>query len=314
MSCHRLFVGLLGLTVLLLGLPEAQAQMGAGPGPKAKAGLRPLTVKLLTAGKAPLRPLRYQFKAGSSSTLVMEMTMTLSLVMGDKAIPEVKTPVLRTHMRIKNEEVTAEGNLRYSFMLERHEVVAGTGALPEPVMQKLKNDLKQMEGLKGWALVSPRGLTLDGDIQVPPLAEPSIRQMMENMREQLRQLSSPLPEEPVGIGASWQVDTAHNLSGIMADQTSIHTLTALKGDRGQQSIALKQKAPAQTMKNDKLPPGFEMKLLSLSSEGKGKMSFDLKKLVPSSEMTIAMEMKTRVVGGGQEQAMTMNMKMDMRIK
>ncbi len=278
---------------------RAEPAGGAAPGgaPVALAGgpaeaTGDVRVKLLEAGAEPRQALRYVFSKEPASML-MSMDMGMAIGLGEMKQPPMQLPTMKMVMAIRPEEVRADGAVRYAFRLERTDVVAGDQSNPA-MQENLRAELKKTEGLSGWALVDARGFTRDADAVVPPGASPQVKDMVDKLRQQMRQMSAPFPEEPVGLGARWEVHMAVATDMFRIEQVATYRLVKREGNALEMEVEVRQSAPAQEVKVPNLP-GAKGKLLEMRSTGGGRMRVDLGRLVPESSMDskthLAMEIK-----------------------
>lgn len=296
---------------------ESPASVEApGSGTKAvetgSAGSGEITVELLEAGDEPRKPLRYKFEEGRKDTMMMEMKMEMELELGGTKAPKVPLPAMQMAMSIHSKEVSPEGNLRYEFKLDSASVADTPGVSPM-VVSSVKSELAKMEGLSGWAEVSARGFTQDAEVNVPAGAGQQLQQVINNMRQQIRQMSSPFPEEPVGKGARWVVHMPIDTPALKLTQKATYELESIEGDTCTMKMDIVQTAPPQEMKTPNMPPGASARLESLASTGSGNMLVDLTKPVPRSDMTAEMKMDSAISAQGQKQDMHMEMKMGVKI-
>src|SRR5262249_28156349 len=152
-------------------------------------------IKLIDAGKDPKKPLRLTAKVGLKRSMVMTMKMAMAMTLDTTEIPMQKFPETRMTMDMKVTAVAPNGDIRYEFKIKKPEVIADKGANPA-VVDAMKNALKGMEGLSGYAVVTSRGFTKEADIKVPAEMDPQMKQLMEGTKQSLHQIASPLPEEP----------------------------------------------------------------------------------------------------------------------
>ncbi|MHC4537188.1 MAG: hypothetical protein ACYS6K_24845, partial [Planctomycetota bacterium] len=200
-------VGATSMRLISLGLAVYILLFTIGCGKKESEdsdGGAETTVKLLDAGAEPRTALRYKFQANQSEKIVMEMSMAMAMETGGQKQPETQVPVTQMTMTIDSKEVSAEGNLHYEFELEQVEVLPKPGINPAMV-NAMKQKTSSMQGMRGSATVTSRGFTKDNEIKLPAGIDPQMKQSIDNMKQSMNQMSAPLPEEPVGIGARWQV-------------------------------------------------------------------------------------------------------------
>ena len=267
--------------------------------PKAD-GRAKTTVKLLDPGAQPRTALRYKFQANRTEKMVMEMSMAMAMEIGDQKRPETQVPATRMTMTIDSKEVSPEGDLHYEFELVQVEVLPKPGANPAMV-NAMKQQMSSMQGLSGSATVTSRGFTRDVEIKPPPGIDPQIRQSIDEMKRSMNQMSAPLPEEPVGRGARWQVTMPVETSVMKVTQIAIYTLSEIQGDKVKFDITIEQSAPPQEIDTPGTAPGVKMSLESLKSSGKGTVELQMTNLVPTSNINM---MTTSVVSANDQKIKT----------
>lgn len=244
------------------------------------------------------------------------MKMSMEMSMGTSSMPAQKIPETRMTMNMKVTNVAPNGDIRYEFTMLKPEVVA-TPDTPAAVVQAMKDAFQGLESVKGHAVVTNRGFTVEADIKMPPGANPQIQQFVDNLKPSLRQIGSPLPEEPVGQGARWETAMRLEQGGMTLDQVATSHLVSLVGNRTKVAIGLTQTAKPQKMTPPGLPPGATVELQSHDAKGKGEMDLDLTQLIPTLatvDLTSNTRMKISAQGQIQEMGMKMDMSMEMRGK
>jgi hypothetical protein len=217
--------------------------------------------------------------------MVMETSMAMAIEIGDQKLPETQVPATRMTMTIDSKEVSPEGDLHYEFELVQVEVLPKPGANPAMV-NDLKQEMSRMLGLSGSATVTSRGFTKDAEIKLPPGVDPQFRQSMDEMKKSMNQMSAPLPEEPVGRGARWQVTMPVETPGMKLTQITNYTLSEIQGDKVKFDVAIKQSAPPQEIDTPGAAPGVKVSLESLKSSGKGTVELQMTNLVPTSNLNM----------------------------
>ena len=258
------------------------------------------TVKLLDPGAQPRTALRYKFQANRTEKMVMETSMAMAMEMGDQKQPETQMPVTRMTMTIDSKEVSPEGNLHYEFELEQVEILPKPGANPA-IVNAMKQQMSSMQGLSGSATVTSRGFTKDTEIKSPPGIDPQIKQSMDQMKQSINQMSAPLPEEPVGEGARWQVTMPMEMPAMKLTQVATYTLSEIQGDKVKLDITIKQSAPPQELDTPGAAPGAKVSLESLKSSGKGTVELQMTNLVPTSNINMT---TTNVVSSNNQKIKT----------
>ena len=266
------------------------------------------TVKLLDPGAQPRTALRYKFQANRTEKMVMETSMAMAMEIGDQKRPETQVPATRMTVTIDSKEVSPEGDLHYEFELEQVEVLPKPGANPA-MINAMKQQMSSMLGLSGSATVTSRGFTKDVEIKPPPGIDPQIRQSMDEMKQSMNQMSAPLPEEPVGIGARWQVTMPVETAAMKLTQVATYTLSQIQGDKAKVDITIKQSAPPQEIDTPGAAPGVKVSLESLKSSGKGTVELQMTNLVG----TYNLNMTTTYIVSANNQKIKTTMRVGMKI-
>jgi hypothetical protein len=134
------------------------------------------------------------------------------------------------------------------------------------------------------------------------------------MKEFYTELAAPLPEEAVGPGAKWEVKMPIKTQGMTIDQTATYEVVSLEGENLTTKSTIVQQAANQKIQNPAMP-GIKLDLSKMTGKGSSERTFDLAKLLPTAgtgkvHTDTAMSMNM----GGQKQAMTMKMDMDVQFE
>lgn len=293
------------LAVFTAGIGRA----AAGPGPA--SGTAP-TVVLLEPGKNPRAPLRYSLPASFKKKMGMTMGMGMDMVISGQSV-NMRLPPMRIEMSLSVIGKVGDREARCKFEVTRADLLPGGDKKLEGMRPQLVASLKKMVGTSGTMIMDDRGVVRDMQLSLPADLDPQTRQAMESTGQAMSQLSSPLPEEPVGVGARWQVDQLIETNGLKLKQKAVFQLVSIKGKKGKVKTTITQTADPQVANLPGLPAGFKADLLSHSGAGSGAGDLDLAQLVPAS-FTIGVKTDTsmKVSGGGQEQSM--QMKVDTTVK
>ena len=269
----------------------------------------PPSVELLSAGAQPRRELRYQLAEGARERIVIELEMEMAMALGGAPSSPVKLPRMQMVLDLEVEEALDDG-ARYRFELSEARSLDSHGVDPT-VLHAIEQGLSQTVGTRGRAVVDARGFHRDTRIDIPDDAPAETRQMIEATAQQMEQLASPLPLEPVGEGARWEVTQHLEQNGISLVQTSVITLASLDGDRGRIEATIRQQAPEQLVEMPGAMAGARAELIELRSRGDGTTEFDLTRLMPlRGEMRSESESRFQIdVGSGEPQPMSMQMEL-----
>jgi hypothetical protein len=134
--------------------------------------------------------------------------------------------------------------------------------------------------------------------------------MAEQIRQTLRDVAAPLPEEEVGSGARWRKLSQLDERGARVMQTETFRLVELQGDKGTLDDALAQTAPPQALRAPAASPGMHARMESMLASGQAKVRFDVSRLVPQTTFdgTTTMVLSGQSAGDG-----TRSMRMVMRV-
>jgi hypothetical protein len=178
----------------------------------------------------------------------------------------------------------------------------------------MNSDFIVVKGLSGSGTTSSRGLCKGLEFKAPADSNPQARQFVDQMKDFYTQLAVPVPEEAVGPGAKWEVKMPIKTQGMTIDQTATYEVVSLEGEKLTTKSTVAQQAANQKIQNPAMP-GMKVDLTKMTGKGTSQRTFALANLLPvagtgvvHTEASMAMNM------GGQKQAMTMKMDMDVRFE
>jgi hypothetical protein len=265
-------------------------------------------VKLIDAGKAPLKPLRLTAKKGLKKTVTMRMKMGLSMDLGNGAPMAQDVPPIEMVFAVKVTDVAANGDIRYDTQFKRPKVIAN--ALTSPAIVEALNDaFKDLEGIGGYTVVTNRGFIKEVKLDVPENTAPQFKQMLDSMKQSMSQVASPFPDEAVGVGAKWDTITKVATNGLEVQQTASLRIVSLNGNKATLDVVLVQTATPQTF----TASGVTANLASYASDGHGKTVFDLAGLIPQ-RATVGMKSEIKMSAAGQNIGMKLSMDVVMQAK
>lgn len=270
-------------------------------------------VKLLDRGKGKRQKLRYKAKRGAKERMQVDMDMSMRMSMGGQSLADTRIPTIRMRMDIDVADVTKQGHMRLQFRYVGVELLETPGVQPM-VHASMKQALEGLESMHGHALITDRGLTLEGGFETGSLANPQLQQLAASLEQSIQHLSAPLPAEAVGVGAKWEVRSRIDSGGITVKQTARYELVELEGDRFECKISITQTAAAQPIQAPGMPPGAQVELASMKGTGSGELAVKLDRLTPTSRADMASDMQMRMQMNGQTQEMGMHMTLGMKIQ
>ena len=275
--------------------PDAEAPGAASAGPalkdltRADMSLDPggaPTMKLLDRGSAPRRKLRYAWRIGQSEALTMDLRTSATTQEGDAMQPEIDLPPVHVVLAIRPQSVSPEGDLAYAWRVTSTAVSAAPGT-PSSLADGMRSEVAAIAHLSGTAAVTSRGLAKGVSFDVASFSDASASgQMVEQIRQTLRDIAAPFPDEEVGNGARWEKLSQLASRDERITQSEAFTLVELAGDardRGALDDMLAQTAPPQPLLGSGGPSGGQARIESMLASGDGKTRFDLSRLVPQTK-------------------------------
>jgi hypothetical protein len=211
--------------------------------------------------------------------LAMDLRPSASFEVAGVKQPDVALPPVRIVIDIDPQSVSPDGNLDARWRVTTARVQEAPQP-PSQIADGMRAEVAAIEHLRGGARVSSRGISLGVSIDADSLVDAGATgQMVEQVRQTLRDVAAPLPEEEVGLGARWQKITQLDAKETPIAQTETFTLTASHGSEGTLDAVLAQTAPAQPLYR----PGTDAspaRIDSMLASGNAKEQFDLTRLVP----------------------------------
>jgi len=148
----------------------------------------------------------------------------------------------------------------------------------------------------------PNGSLKAGFVDVPPSVTGPARQVVEGVAQAVAQLQVPLPQEDVGVGATWtSVGTAVQ-GGMELEQTATYRLTKRDGETLELSAKIGQKLISPSFS----PPGMpalKAKVTMFQSGGEATVALSTVHPAPTTmELAIKLKMAMEVSVLGQTQS------------
>jgi hypothetical protein len=293
------------LVALMLGAwtaPRAQAPKTE----KFPAVGDPATITVSSAGAAPRTQLRYRIAPGYRGRMEMTITMGMAMNMDGGAMPQVDVAPIRMVADVAVTEVAASGDVSYTFAFVS--VDADDPAIRAAVQQVTT----ALADVKGTMVINNRGEMKSAAFDASKIANPQMRQTMSSAFESIRSMSLPLPEEPVGAGARWQVRQSLVSNSIQSTQTVDVELVSADARSAVLKVTTVQHAPPQTVSLPDLP-GATVNLQKLDGTGAGTVNIAFDGLIPTSELTSRTNTVMDIDMGGNRQNMGMDVTLKLKV-
>jgi hypothetical protein len=267
------------------------------------------TVKLLKQGSKPHTVLQYRLKPKMrifmNMTMQMGMQMTMYMPDGKPYSPDVQMPPTLITFALECQKVAANGNATIRGILIEAKPLQAPNVMPM-VQKSLEEELKKIRGMSKSYTLSPSGMILSVNFYMPPSASQQYQQIMSNIEQSIRQLATPLPSQPVGIGAQWQVIN-HLTKPMNITQVATYTLLKRQGQNITIGMALTQRAKNQTIYSQTAHGKIKNTIENMDATGGGTSTIQLNGLQVNGQIASQSNMKMTVHVGDQSQKMDMRM-------
>ncbi|MGB5282969.1 MAG: hypothetical protein WBN29_00575 [Polyangiales bacterium] len=232
-----------------------------------------LTVTLIDPGQAPLEPLRYAIAADTVvNTLLDIRDVEASAEQSeDSADAFGVLPGFRLLMHAGPTVLIPKG-FRYILRISKAESVLPEG-VTERQTQEVEQGVKALRGMRGRFDVNPQGIVVDADVpwaQGQERIHPRVAITIGNVRSAVATI--PLPLEPVGVGAVWEVRRPLRIWSARVVQVTRYELTDRIGSRFRVAIKVHQEAKPQVAD---LNPQLEMHVRGYEMHAQGHALADL---------------------------------------
>lgn len=277
--------------------PEIAAQPDAAPAATDIAGpsTTPARTRLLTPGAEPRRALRYAPPAGLVQVADLTMTTELELGATGQKMPE---PLPKTRMTIEARNAAvdaASAVLRVRLAITEADLAEGAAATPNRAGEKLTEVIRGMKGLAGEKTVDARGQSQEFTLAFPeggsgPMTTAALRPVVQGFERAIDQMTVPFPDEPIGVGAKWEVAQKVLEAGMTLDQTTTFEVTGVDGVRVSLRFSVTLAAPPGKLES-RFASGLSAEVERLTGSGDGTIEVDLGKVLPvalSTRNAIAM--------------------------
>jgi hypothetical protein len=263
----------------------------------------PATVALISNGAEPRVALRVRVPVGTKESMQITTALGITMGMDGMAMPAMDMPIMKMTADIAVTGVADNGDIIYDLAF------TGMTADALPGMDPNMAAMVQASGagiiaLRGTFVVSDRGINRSAKLDVSKITDPTLRQLLGSLSGSIESMSMPVPAEPVGVGAKWEVRQAIRSGGAYTFQRAACELVSVDAATAKITLEIEQTTPPQAMDDAQLPPGATMEIEKMSGSGRGTMTMPLHRLVPTSEISSTIAGALVVEIGGQTQRMT----------
>jgi len=232
-----------------------------------------LVVTLVDPGESPLQPLRYAIPPGTVVDSLLEISdIDTAAETTEESLAAFGTlPGFKLWLHA-GPTVTQPKGARYVMRITQAEPV-----LPEGVTDRQAEEVGQgveaLRGMRGRFDLDEQGIVIDADVPWSEGQErihPRVAIMIGNIRSAIATV--PVPKEPVGIGAIWEVQRPLRIWSARVTQVTRYQLTDRAGDRFRVAVTVHQTAAPQVAD---LNPELEMHVRGYELHARGHVLADL---------------------------------------
>ena len=238
-----------------------------GPSPPAPE----ISVTLIAPGDEPRDVLRYRIAVDTQVHSVLEVT-TSATTTEDVEDTFGVLPGVKLKLHGGPTLPLAEDGFRYVLRISRADPVLPEGTEIHHV-EHVEESVRALNDTRGRYDLNDRGIVVDSDVPWTVGQErinPRVTIMLSNVRSAIATI--PLPVEPVGIGAVWEVRREVRIWSARVTQTTRYELVDRMDAQLRVRIAVQQSAPPQIAD---LNPKLEMHVRAFEMEANGHALVDL---------------------------------------
>ncbi len=289
------------LAVLVVGLSGCGDDANDDDLPTLPCEAAPVELTLLDAGAEPTVPLRLDPTPGDVIELDLDMSVGTEALIDGRAGADHDAPPLSFGLLISVDDVS-DDTVDMSFTYDQASTDDDETALGEM--------LADLPGASGMLRTDRSGAFQDGGISTDGL-DPEVESLVEQTERHLAALTAPLPTEPVGVGARWEVASSFESGGVVYCTLTTYTLTSLDGDQYELDIELTQGVAPTTIADN----GTSIDVIGGSGRGTGHSSGSLNSPIAAAAATHTTSRTTMVVerdGAEQRQEIEIDLQLELR--
>ncbi|MEM8606439.1 MAG: hypothetical protein AAGF92_05015 [Myxococcota bacterium] len=230
-----------------------------------------LSVTLVDPGEEPRAALRYSVAPDTVVQSFLEVR-TAAATTEDVQDTFGFLPGLKLDLHAGPTVALPKGGTRYVLRISRAYPVIPKDAHIDHV-REVEAGVLALNDTRGRFDVSDRGIVIDSDIpwtQGQERINPRTTIMLANVRSAIAMV--PLPAEPIGVGAVWEVRRLLRIWSARVNQVTRYQLVDRDGDRIRVHVSVQQSAPKQIAD---LNPKLELHVRTYEMTAEGQVLVDL---------------------------------------
>lgn len=240
------------------------------------------TLTVEDPGAEPRQELRLQLEEGDEDRVIQRQELTLRMDVGgqveDATSPTTELDLVWRVDVVDGDQLTVSGTYDAIRVLP-------TPGVADAVVDQTRQVMATFEDATARTTYTRLGAILDADLDLDMADDPTggmLEQFSTSLTDTIESLSVPFPEEAVGAGARWRVDTELVLAGLPVQVTTTVQLDEVDGEHAAGTI----EQTITFVPGEVETFGVPAEIISGELTGSGPVSWDLAAgLVPRSDIT-----------------------------
>jgi hypothetical protein len=211
---------------------------------------------------------------------------------GEREPAVTSFPRVTLRLRFEVTDVAPNGDISFVWEAEEAKLEPAEGT-PPAVREAMREVAERIEGRSGSGRQTAQGLNLHLRHDTPPPEEAEVQPLFGLLCEIVQQVSTPLPKDPVGAGARWEVTNAkYPIEGMRITQTVTYELDSLDEDEARLRMFVALIGPNQEFAHPEIPAEADARLVSAHGDGEGELHIAFDRL---GERSFRMSVESRAV-------------------
>ncbi|NJL79309.1 MAG: hypothetical protein HC917_11515 [Richelia sp. SM2_1_7] len=132
-------------------------------------------------------------------------------------MPRAKLPAYIITLDSTVTKVEPNGDIYYDIAYSNVDIQGDAQTKPE-LIKVISKQIEQLENFTGSAVIDNQGIVKNINYAIPAKVDVNIKFLVEQLSNSLQQLSSPVPQEAVGIGANGRLILKQILTELISNK------------------------------------------------------------------------------------------------
>lgn len=225
--------------------------------------------KLVDAGQEPKVARRYAFAAGKAESRVGQVRVAMTVEVPGAPPQQQAQPAVEVTVKLTPKGLQ-KGAFPVDVKIDKLGLAEGQG-LDAKSAAEAQKQLSPFLGLTAKVDVSARGvvgeMAFSGDEK---MQKQGAAEILELLQQTLEFIAVPFPEEPIGVGAKWDVESVSTSQGSKVTTVTHFLMKEWAGDAGTLTAEVVRSSPKAPLRDPRMPGA------QLEVNGKGTYTFQVK--------------------------------------